>query len=146
MVTVQMHVSIVRIYHLARRTLDSDWSGNSFMRKFYSRSTIRIYVSRLRAALRFSRGVACYSGGSGITSQRMGSTRPYPVVNRNYFIWAGQAHHANKVGGPCSRLLSQLLLGATVVTTLILNAKAIGTVPMTHHGAECTVLPTLLTQ
>ena len=55
-------------------------------------------MSLLRAALRFGRGVVRNSGGSGITSQRMGSARPYPVVNRIYFIWAGWAHHTNKVG------------------------------------------------
>ena len=55
-------------------------------------------MSRLRAALWFGRGVVCNSGGSGITSQCTGSARPYPDVNRIYFIWVGRAHHTNKVG------------------------------------------------
>ena len=57
-----------------------------------------IYMSRLWAALRFGRWVVRNSGGSGITSRRMGSARPYPDVNRIYFIWAGRAHHTIKVG------------------------------------------------
>ena len=55
-------------------------------------------MSRLRGDLRFGHGVARNSSGSGITSQCTGSATPYPVVNRIYFIWAGQAHHTNKAG------------------------------------------------
>ena len=101
---------------------------------------------RLRAALRFGRGVSCNSGGSGISSKRTGSARPYLVVNRILFYLGGLGSPHQQGWGPCSGLLSQLLLGATVITTLILNARAVGTVPTTRHGAGCTVIPTLLTQ
>ena len=94
-----------------------------------------MYVSRLREALRFGCGVARNSGWSGITSQRTG-----------LFYLGGPGSPHQQGWGPCSGLLSQLLLGAMVVKTLILNAKAVGTVPMTRHGAECTMLPMLLTQ
>ena len=55
-------------------------------------------LSWLQAALWFGCGVVRNSSRSGITSQHTGSARPYPDVNRIYFIWVGRAHHTNKVG------------------------------------------------
>ena len=100
-------------------------------------------MSRLRVALWFGHGVSCNSGRSGIRSQHTGSAKPYLVVNRILFYLGGPGQQG---WGPCSGLLSQLLLGTTVITTLILNAKAVGMVPTTRHGAGCTMIPMLLTQ
>ena len=86
--------------------------------------------SRLRAAL-WSR---LRTGKSAIPAVSLnlvstGVARPYPDVNRIYFIWTGRAHGHQQGWGPCSGLLSQLLLGARVITILILNAKVVGMVP-----------------
>ena len=71
---------------------------NKFQHVLKSVMHFENYVSRLRGDLQFGCGVARNSGKSRITSQRTGSAKPYLVVNRIYFIWAGQAHHTNKVG------------------------------------------------
>ena len=92
-------------------------------------------MSRLRAALRFGCGVVHNSGGSGITSQHMGSARPYQDVNRIYFYLGGPGSPHQQGWGPCSSLLSRLLLSATVITILIINAKVIGMVP--NDSSRC---------
>ena len=81
---------------------------------------------------------------SGILSLRTGSARPYLVVNR-ILIYSGGLGLPHQQGwGPCSSVLSTLLSGATVFTTSTKCEKAVGTVPTGWHGAEYTVLPTLL--
>ena len=103
-------------------------------------------MSRLRAALRFDHGVSQNSSRSGILSKCTGSAIPELVVNRILFYLGGLGSPHQQGWGSCSSLLSQFLLGAMVITTLILNARAIGAVLTTHHSAGCTMIPTLLTQ
>ena len=81
---------------------------------------------------------------SGIPSLCMGSARPYLVVNR-ILIYSGGLGLPHQQGwGSCSGVLSTLLSSATVFTTSTKREKAIGMVLTGRHGAEYTVLPTLL--
>ena len=81
---------------------------------------------------------------SRIPSLCTGFARPYLVVNR-ILIYSGGLGLPHQQGwGSCSGVLSTLLSGATVFTTSTKREKAIGTVPTGRHGAEYTVLLTLL--
>ena len=81
---------------------------------------------------------------SGILSLHMGSARPYLVVNR-IPIHSGRLGLPHQQGwGSCSGVLSTLLSGAMVFVTSTKRKKAVGTVLTGRHGAEYTVLPTLL--
>ena len=81
---------------------------------------------------------------SGIPSLRTGFARPYLVVNR-ILIYLGRLGLPHQQGwGSCSGVLSTLLSGAMVFTTSTKREKAVGAVPTGQHGAEYTVLPTLL--
>ena len=82
--------------------------------------------------------------GSGIPSLRTGFTQPYLVVNRILIYSSGLGLPHQQGWGSCSGVLSTLLSGAMVFTTSIKREKAIGTVLTGRHGAEYTVLPTLL--
>ena len=95
------------------------------------------HVSRLRAALRFGQGVSRNSGGSRILSTCTGSARPSLVVNMILFYLGGPGSPHQQGWGSCSGLLSQLLLSAMVITTLKLNARAVGTVPMFDDSSRC---------
>ena len=81
---------------------------------------------------------------SGIPSLRTGSAQPYLVVNR-ILIYSGGLGLPHQQGwGSCSGVLSTLLSGAMVFTTSTKREKAVGTVLTGRHGAEYTMLPTLL--
>ena len=81
---------------------------------------------------------------SGIPSLCTGSTRPYLVVNRIPIYLGGLGLPHQQGWGSCSSVLSTLLSGATVFMTSTKREKAVGTVLTGRHGAEYTVLPTLL--
>ena len=81
---------------------------------------------------------------SGIPSLCTGFTRPYLVVNRILIYLGGLGLPHQQGWGSCFGVLSMLLSGATVFATSTKREKAIGMVPTGRHGAEYTVLLTLL--
>ena len=68
------------------------------------------------------------SGVSGIPSLRMGSARPYQVVNRILIYLGGLGLPHQQGWGSCFGLLSTLLSGATVFTTRTKHEEDVGTV------------------
>ena len=81
---------------------------------------------------------------SRIPSLRTGSAQPYLVVNRIPIYSGGLGLPHQQGWGSCSGILSTLLSSATVFTTSTKREKAVSTVLTGRHGAEYTVLPTLL--
>ena len=96
------------------------------------------FTVRPRGSLQFRR-VRNYESAHGVR-------KTLSRCQQNLFYLGGPGSPHQQGWGPCSSLLSQLLLGAMVIMILILNAKVVSMVPMTCHGARCTVLPMLLTQ
>ena len=82
--------------------------------------------------------------GSEILSLCTGSTRPYLVVNRMIIYSGGLGLPHQQGWGSCPGVLSTLLSGTMVFTTSTKREKAVRMVPTGWHGAEYTMLPTLL--
>ena len=82
---------------------------------------------------------------SRIPSLRMGSARPYLVVNRILIYLGGLGLPHQQGWGSCSGILFYITFQAQRYSQLVLNAKrAVGTVPTSRRSAKYTVLPMLL--